>query len=102
MNTVVVRLAVFLAAVLAMSIAAAITAMGHLTDAVAVLKTDAFVIGKFDIVKTEVVKVGPVEKAPAAYNVTLPNGETIQVAYLPAGSVVRVYDGWIIGFYQLQ
>jgi len=34
--------------------------------------------------------------------VTLPNGETIQVAYLPAGSVVRVYDGWIIGFYQLR
>jgi len=102
MNTVVIRLAAFLAAVLAMSVAAAITAMGHLTDATAVLKTDAFVVGKFEVVSAEMVRVGPVEKAPAVYNVTLPNGETIQVAYLPAGSVVRVHDGWVISFYQLQ
>jgi len=100
--TVVLRLAVFLAAVLAMSIAAAITATAHLTDATALLKTDSIVVGKFDVVKTEVVRVGPVEKTPAVYNVTLPNGKTVQVAYLPAGSVVRVYDGWVIGFYQLQ
>jgi len=102
MNTVVVRLAAFLAAVLAMSVTAAITATAHLTDATTVLKTDGFVIGKFDVIQTEVVRVGPVEKAPAAYNVTLPNGETVQVAFLPVGSVVKVYDGWIIGFYQLQ
>jgi len=102
MSVVLIRLAVFLAAVVAMSIAAAITATGHLTDVEAVLKTDAFVVGKFDVIYTEAVKVGPVEKAPAAYNATLPSGETIQVAYLPAGSVVRVYDGWIIGFYQLR
>jgi len=100
--TVVLRLAVFLAVVLAMSIAAAITTTGHLTDATALVKTDAIIVGKFDVVKTEAVKVGPVEKTPAAYNITLPNGQEVQVAYLPAGSVVHVYDGWIIGFYQLQ
>jgi len=102
MNTVLIRLAVFLAAVVATSIAAAITAMGHLTDVEAVLKTDAFVVGKFDVIYTEVVRVGPVERTPAAYEVTLPNGEVVQVAYLPAGSVVKVHDGWIIGFYQLR
>jgi len=100
--TVVLRLAVFLATVLAIIIAAAIATTAHITNATALLKTDAIVVGKFDVIKTEVIKVGPVEKTPAAYNVTLPNGQTVQVAYLPAGSVVRVYDGWIIGFYQLQ
>jgi len=99
--TALLRLAVFITAVLAMSIAAAVTAYGHLQGVEALLTTDSIVVGKFDVIKTGVVKVGPVEKAPVVYNVTLPNGQEVQVAYLPAGSIVRVYDGWIIGLYRL-
>jgi len=102
MNAFVLRLAVFVAAVLAASIAASVTAYNHLTGANAELKTDSIIFGKFEVLKTAEVDVGPIKKTPAAYNITLPNGESVEVAYLPAGSEVYIEDGWIIGFYRLK
>jgi len=100
--TALLRLAVFIAAVVAMGIAASVLAFGRVEGTAALLSTDSIVVGKFAVVNAEVVQVGALKKAPAVYNITLPNGQWALVGYLTAGSEVYVEEGWIIGLYRVK
>jgi len=100
--TALLRLAVFITAVVAMGIAASVIALGRVEGLTAHLSTDSIVVGKFDVLHAEEVQVGALKKAPAVYNITLPNGQWALVGYLTAGSEVYVEEGWIIGLYRAK
>ena len=91
------RLAV---AAVAVAVAIAVVAANQLMihDAVVKLTTDSLIVAKqIQLVNgtCPVMKAGPFESSECIRQI----GE-YYVAYLPPKTVVRVKDGWVIGFYQ--
>jgi hypothetical protein len=92
-----VRLAIA-AAVVAVMIAVAAANQLQLHDDAVKLLTDSLVVAKhIEIVNgtCPAVKVGPFESSDCIRQV----GE-YYVTYLPPKTVVKIKDGWVIGFYQ--
>jgi len=92
-----IRLAVAAAAVAVMIAVAAVNQLQLRGDAV-MLITDSFVVAKhIEIINgtCPTFKVGPFESDECIRQVG-----GYYVAYLPPKTVVRVVDGWVVGFYR--
>jgi hypothetical protein len=91
------RLAVA-AVVTAVMIAVAASNYPMINDGIVKITADSLVVAKqIEIVNATcpVVKVGPFESSDCIQQF----GE-YYVAYLPPKSIVKIKDGWVIGFYQ--
>jgi hypothetical protein len=83
-------------AVVVLAVAVANTIIIH--DDVVKIVTDSFVVAKhIEIVEgaCPTIKVGPFESDECIRQI----GE-YYVAYLPPKTIVKIRDGWVIGFYQ--